>query len=113
MYVVGTLLAPTAGRTIDLALLPLVEDVSSIKTYDWCSYVYKKLRKAIKRYKDGLSSKNCNGCLLVLVICYLHMFPIFGMNESVERPLIKHWTTSKLRKRVKDERSILVVLANF
>uniref|UniRef100_A0A803N8K5 Uncharacterized protein n=1 Tax=Chenopodium quinoa TaxID=63459 RepID=A0A803N8K5_CHEQI len=45
-------LAPTTNRTISLKLLKAVEKVDEIKTFDWCSYVLKKLKKAVQKYKD-------------------------------------------------------------
>uniref|UniRef100_A0A803NDZ1 Uncharacterized protein n=1 Tax=Chenopodium quinoa TaxID=63459 RepID=A0A803NDZ1_CHEQI len=50
--------APTTNRTISLKLLKAVEKVDEIKTFDWCSYALKKLKKDVQKYKDDETAQN-------------------------------------------------------
>uniref|UniRef100_A0A803LBF6 Ubiquitin-like protease family profile domain-containing protein n=1 Tax=Chenopodium quinoa TaxID=63459 RepID=A0A803LBF6_CHEQI len=96
-------LAPTTNRTVSLKLLKAVEKVDEIKTFDWCSYVLKKLKKAVQKYKDDENAQNVSGCLLALQIMYFHRLNFQGEKESSTLPLIQHWTDVKIKKRIKLE----------
>uniref|UniRef100_A0A803N1G6 Aminotransferase-like plant mobile domain-containing protein n=1 Tax=Chenopodium quinoa TaxID=63459 RepID=A0A803N1G6_CHEQI len=94
-------LAPTTNRTVSLKLLKAVEKVDEIKTFDWCSYVLKKLKKVVQKYKDDENAQNVSGCLLALQIMYFHRHNFQGEKESSTLPLVQHWTDVKIKKRIK------------
>uniref|UniRef100_A0A803N9H9 Uncharacterized protein n=1 Tax=Chenopodium quinoa TaxID=63459 RepID=A0A803N9H9_CHEQI len=58
LQAMSSFLAPTTNRTVSLKLLKAVEKVDEIKTFDWCSYVLKKLKKAVQKYKDDENAQN-------------------------------------------------------
>uniref|UniRef100_A0A803MGE8 Ubiquitin-like protease family profile domain-containing protein n=1 Tax=Chenopodium quinoa TaxID=63459 RepID=A0A803MGE8_CHEQI len=58
LQAMSSFLAPTTNRTVSLKLLNVVEKVDEIKTFDWCSYVLKKLKKAVQKYKDDENAQN-------------------------------------------------------
>uniref|UniRef100_A0A803N393 Ubiquitin-like protease family profile domain-containing protein n=1 Tax=Chenopodium quinoa TaxID=63459 RepID=A0A803N393_CHEQI len=103
LQAMSSFLAPTTNRTVSLKLLKVVEKVDEIKTFDWCSYVLKKLKKAVRKYKDDENAQNVSGCLLALQIMYFHRLNFQGEKESSTLPLIQHWTDVKIKKRIKLE----------
>uniref|UniRef100_A0A803LEJ7 Ubiquitin-like protease family profile domain-containing protein n=1 Tax=Chenopodium quinoa TaxID=63459 RepID=A0A803LEJ7_CHEQI len=103
LQAMSSFLAPTTNRTVSLKLLKAVEKVDEIKTFDWCSYVLKKLKKAVQKYKDDENAQNVSGCLLALQIMYFHRLNFQGEKESSTLPLIQHWTDVKIKKRIKLE----------
>uniref|UniRef100_A0A803N8J7 Uncharacterized protein n=1 Tax=Chenopodium quinoa TaxID=63459 RepID=A0A803N8J7_CHEQI len=58
LQAMSSFLAPTTNRNISLKLLKAVEKVVKIKTFDWCSYVLKKLKKVVQKYKDDETAQN-------------------------------------------------------
>uniref|UniRef100_A0A803MUZ1 Ubiquitin-like protease family profile domain-containing protein n=1 Tax=Chenopodium quinoa TaxID=63459 RepID=A0A803MUZ1_CHEQI len=103
LQAMSSFLAPTTNRTVSLKLLKAVEKVDEIKTFDWCSYVLKKLKKAVQKYKDDENAQNVSGCLLALQIMYFHRLNFQGEKESSTLPLIQHWMDVKIKKRIKLE----------
>ena len=100
LHAMSSFLAPTTNRTVSLKLLKAVENVDEIKTFDWCSYVLKKLKKAVVNYKNDENAQNVSGCLLALQIMYFHRLNFQGEKESSTLPLIQHWTDAKIKKRI-------------
>uniref|UniRef100_A0A803LIR7 Uncharacterized protein n=1 Tax=Chenopodium quinoa TaxID=63459 RepID=A0A803LIR7_CHEQI len=82
-------------RTISLKLLKAIEEVDDIKTFDWCSYVLRKLKKYVDKYNKDLTVQSMSGCLLVLLILYFHRLNFQGQKESCSLPLIQNWTDAK------------------
>uniref|UniRef100_A0A803MZA6 Ubiquitin-like protease family profile domain-containing protein n=1 Tax=Chenopodium quinoa TaxID=63459 RepID=A0A803MZA6_CHEQI len=58
LQAMSSFLAPTTNRTVSLKLLKAVEKVDEIKTFDWCSYVLKKLKKVVQKYKYDETAQN-------------------------------------------------------
>uniref|UniRef100_A0A803MBQ5 Uncharacterized protein n=1 Tax=Chenopodium quinoa TaxID=63459 RepID=A0A803MBQ5_CHEQI len=83
LQALSSFLAPTTNRTVSLKLLKAVEKVDEIKTFDWCSYVLKKLKKAVQKYKDDETAQNVSGCLLALQIMYFHRLNFQGNKDVV------------------------------
>ncbi|XP_021758664.1 uncharacterized protein LOC110723627 [Chenopodium quinoa] len=103
LQAMSSFLAPTTNRAVSLKLLKAVEKVDEIKTFDWCSYVLKKLKKVVQKYKDDENAQNVSGCLLALQVMYFHRLNFQGEKESSTLPLIQHWTDVKIKKRIKLE----------
>uniref|UniRef100_A0A803MYS5 Uncharacterized protein n=1 Tax=Chenopodium quinoa TaxID=63459 RepID=A0A803MYS5_CHEQI len=103
LQAMSSFLVPTTNRTVSLNLLKAVEKFYEIKTFDWCSYALKKLKKAVQNYKDDETAQNVSGCLLALQIMYFHRLNFQGEKESSTLPLIQHWTDVKIMKRIKLE----------
>ncbi|KAH9610542.1 hypothetical protein KSS87_021091 [Heliosperma pusillum] len=101
LYALSTFLSPTPKYSVDFKLLKAVEDVKKIKQYNWSKYVMEKLAEGIRALKKG--GKNLCGCIVVLIIAYLHRFEFNGEIQPTELPLIKHWSDTKLLKRVNEE----------
>uniref|UniRef100_A0A803KTY7 Ubiquitin-like protease family profile domain-containing protein n=1 Tax=Chenopodium quinoa TaxID=63459 RepID=A0A803KTY7_CHEQI len=100
VHVMSSFLAPTPNRTVSLKLLKDVEEVDEIKTFDWCSYVLRKLKKSVNKYKKDLTIQSVSGCLLVLQILYFHRLNFQGEKESCSLPLIQHWTDAKVKSQI-------------
>uniref|UniRef100_A0A803N341 Uncharacterized protein n=1 Tax=Chenopodium quinoa TaxID=63459 RepID=A0A803N341_CHEQI len=58
LHAMCNFLAPTTNRTVSLKLLKAVEEVDEIKTFDWCSYVLKKLKKVVDKYNIDETVQN-------------------------------------------------------
>ncbi|KAK9740534.1 hypothetical protein RND81_03G042500 [Saponaria officinalis] len=105
MYSMSIFLAPTSNRTLDLKLVKAVQNVTRIRNFDWCSYVFNELVNSIRLCKQGGKTFVC-GCILVLMLSYFHRFDFKGRVLSHTLPLIKHWDDTKLSTRVDDEKKI-------
>uniref|UniRef100_A0A803MIS8 Ubiquitin-like protease family profile domain-containing protein n=1 Tax=Chenopodium quinoa TaxID=63459 RepID=A0A803MIS8_CHEQI len=55
VHAMSIFLALTPNRIVSLKLLKAVEEVDEIKTFDWCSYVLRKLKKSVDKYKKDLT----------------------------------------------------------
>ncbi|KAK9723965.1 hypothetical protein RND81_05G037600 [Saponaria officinalis] len=105
MYSMSIFLAPTSNRTLDLKLVKAVQNVTRIRNFDWCSYVFNELVNSIRLCKQGGKTFVC-GCILVLMLSYFHRFDFKGRVLSHSLPLIKHWDDTELSTRVDDEKKI-------
>lgn len=104
LYSMSTFLSPTSNHCLDFKLLKAVEDVEKIKEYNWSKYVCEQFLGGIASFKDG--SKYLGGCILVLMLTYMHRMEFNGVVESTELPLIRHWSDEKLSERVHKERKL-------
>ncbi|XP_074267709.1 uncharacterized protein LOC141591267 [Silene latifolia] len=90
MFSMGSFLAPTVHKRVDLRLLRAVENVNDIVKQDWCSYVIFKLSEAVKSYKNN-DTTNVGGCLLFLQLVYFHRLSWRGNPAPRELPLQWEW----------------------
>ncbi|KAK6149533.1 hypothetical protein DH2020_017058 [Rehmannia glutinosa] len=104
LYSLSTFLTPTANRTIDFSCFKSLLDVDAIAHFDWCSLVLEILGRAVDNFNKK-STTHISGCILALQIIYLHRLKWQGVVEPFDLPLIQDWTTQRIRKRVKEERS--------
>ncbi|KAL2922006.1 Midasin, partial [Bienertia sinuspersici] len=103
VLVFSTFLAPIANRTADLRFIKSLVNVNEIRSFNWCKYVLERLCEAVKNYKKG-EQQSVSGCVLLLEILYFHRLKFRDIAESSNLPLIQHWTTLKVRDRIKMER---------
>ena len=104
VYVCGHFLDPTPqGTYIDKRLLVALDDVSRIRSYDWCSLVMDKIGQSARSFAmtDYCS---VNSCVWVLIFCYFHRFNYKGRDEPSSIPLCGHWTDERVKSRVNRER---------
>jgi len=106
IYLMSTLLAP--GSKYDYVSLEywgaLVEP-ASIKDFDWCEYVLRKLLQAVVKLKNelqvGNKVSNITGCSVFLQILYLDSIDIGVMNmEHSSFPRIKHFAAEELKSMI-------------
>ncbi|KAK9668806.1 hypothetical protein RND81_13G088200, partial [Saponaria officinalis] len=103
LYTMSVFLAPTSNYTLDFKLLKTVEDVSNIRNRDWCMYVFEQLVGSVRVFKAGGGRKSfVSGCILVLMLSYLHRIDFKGEVSPHSLPLIKHWDDKKLSERVRN-----------
>ena len=77
LYACACILSPNANHTVDHGLLPFLQDVDKIKDLDWCGYVLDRLGTGVDNFlnpKKGKKGISCSGCVLVLLIYYLHRY---------------------------------------
>ncbi|KAK9715502.1 hypothetical protein RND81_06G169000 [Saponaria officinalis] len=104
LYTMSVFLAPTSNYTQDFKLLKTVEDVSHIRNCDWCLYVFEQLVESVRVFKTGGGRKSfVSGCILVLMMSYLHRIDFKLEVSPHSLPLIKHWDDKKLSERVRNE----------
>lgn len=102
LFTVSTFLAPTSNHSLDMKILKAVDDVSEIKNFDWCGYVFSELLLAF----TPPIPKYLRGCVIFLMVAYFHRFDNAANPLSNELPLIKHWNDDVLWKRVQEETSM-------
>ncbi|KAK9691827.1 hypothetical protein RND81_09G222700 [Saponaria officinalis] len=102
LYAMGTLLAPTAHKNVDLLLTKAVNNVVNIANLDWCSYVLDQLGFVVDKWKKK-KTKNVGGCTMFLQIVYFQRMCWKGRKEPSDIPLIQNWTYDKMRVRVDEE----------
>lgn len=101
MHVMCTLLTPSLSRKMDTKLVGVLEDINNIQKYDWCTYVLNHLGKTMIDYDD--CKEYIPGCVLFLQLCYFHRYLFRGTCSPKSLPLIRHWTTELLKKRIREE----------
>ncbi|KAK9698269.1 hypothetical protein RND81_08G092600 [Saponaria officinalis] len=104
LYSMSVFLAPTSNYTLDFKLLKTVEDVSHTRNRDWYLYVFEQLVESVRAFKTGGGRKSfVSGCILILMLSYLHRIDFKGKVSPHSLPLIKLWDDKKLSERVRNE----------
>ena len=105
LYAGSTILAPLPEHKIRYNLLPVVEDVNSIPTFDWCRYTLSILASSIARIlKPGSTHSTVNGCDLVLLVAYCYRLLFKGQRFSKTLPLVKNISDQMLKITFNEER---------
>lgn len=98
-YSMAVFFSPTSNYVLDLELVHAIDNVLEIPKQDWCQYVFDSL---IKASEPPLKKYLC-GCMLFLILTYLHRFDFRGVRLDSTLPLIQHWDKASLEDRVKLE----------
>ncbi|XP_074293139.1 uncharacterized protein LOC141620072 [Silene latifolia] len=76
LFVMSCFVAPVSGYVVDLRLLSAVEDVSRIKEFNWCQFVFSDLVTSVRETLNG--RKNIRCCVVLLAITYFHRYFFSG-----------------------------------
>ena len=92
-------LGPTTNLKLDFSILRAVDNSSKIHTYDWCSYVFKRVLERCKKLKNN----TLVGYWPVLFVTYFHRYNFRDKQSSALLHLIQHWDEESLQLRVDHE----------
>ena len=105
LYAGSKILAPLPKHKIRYNLLPVVVDLSSIPTFDWCHYTLSILASSIARIlKPGSTHSTVNGCVIVLLVAYYYRLVFKGQRFPKTLPLVKNISDQMLKIRFYEER---------
>nr|XP_043614365.1 uncharacterized protein LOC122586441 [Erigeron canadensis] len=107
LYVLGTLLCPTARLDVSPSFLHLLTDMDCIHEYNWAKFLLDRLVREVSRYRQG-KQRAVGGCLLFLQIFYYESVAIGGACEPgpVVVPCLSLWTEEAISEREKQEKEL-------
>ncbi|MFS7890453.1 putative protein-serine/threonine phosphatase [Helianthus anomalus] len=107
LYVLGTLLCPTARLDVSPSFLHLLTDMDSIHEYNWAKFLLDRLVREVSRYRQG-KQRAVGGCLLFLQLFYYESVAIGGTCEPgpIVVPCVSLWTEEAISEREKQEKEL-------
>lgn len=107
LYVLGTLLCPTARLDVSPSFLHLLTDMDCIHEYNWAKFLLDRLVREVSRFRQG-KQRAVGGCLLFLQIFYYECVAIGGSCEPgpVVVPCLSLWTEEAISEREKQEKEL-------
>ncbi|KAI3726430.1 hypothetical protein L1987_66227 [Smallanthus sonchifolius] len=107
LYVLGTLLCPTARLDVSPSFLHLLTDMDSIHEYNWAKFLLDRLVREVSRYRQG-KQRAVGGCLLFLQIFYYECVAIGETCDPspVDVPCLSLWTEEAVSEREKQEKEL-------
>ncbi|KAI3785222.1 hypothetical protein L1987_44337 [Smallanthus sonchifolius] len=107
LYVLGTLLCPTARLDVSPSFLHLLTDMDSIHEYNWAKFLLDRLVREVSRNRQG-KQRAVGGCLLFLQIFYYECVAIGETCEPgpVVVPCLSLWTEEAVSEREKQEKEL-------
>ncbi|KAI3761015.1 hypothetical protein L1987_51420 [Smallanthus sonchifolius] len=107
LYVLGTLLCPTARLDVSPSFLHLLTDMDSIHEYNWAKFLLDRLVREVSRFRQG-KQRAVGGCLLFLQLFYYESVAIGGTCEPgpVVVPCLSSWTEEAISEREKQEKEL-------
>ncbi|XP_076911526.1 uncharacterized protein LOC143569526 [Bidens hawaiensis] len=107
LYVLGTLLCPTARLDVSPSFLHILTDMDSIHEYNWAKFLLDRLVREVARYRQG-KQRAVGGCLLFLQLFYYESVAIVGTCEPglVDVPCVSLWTEEAISEREKHEKEL-------
>ncbi|XP_071707095.1 uncharacterized protein [Rutidosis leptorrhynchoides] len=107
LYVLGTLLCPTARLDVSPSFLHFLTDMDSVHEYNWAKFLLDKLVREVSRFRQG-KQRAVGGCLLFLQLFYYESVAIGGPCElgPVVVPCLSTWTEEHISEREKQEKEL-------
>ncbi|KAL8246944.1 hypothetical protein R6Q59_008160 [Mikania micrantha] len=107
LYVLGTLLCPTARLEVSPSFLHFLTDMDSVHEYNWAKFLLDKLVREVSRFRQG-KQRAVGGCLLFLQLFYYESVAIGGPCElgPVVVPCLSSWTEEHISEREKQEKEL-------
>ncbi|XP_071735241.1 uncharacterized protein [Rutidosis leptorrhynchoides] len=107
LYVLGTLLCPTARLDVSPSFLHFLTDMDSVHEFNWAKFLLDKLVREVSRFRQG-KQRAVGGCLLFLQLFYYESVAIGGPCEldPVVVPCISTWTEELISVREKQEKEL-------
>ncbi|KAJ0659756.1 putative protein-serine/threonine phosphatase [Helianthus annuus] len=107
LYVLGTLLCPTARLDVSPSFLHFLTDMDSVHEYNWAKFLLDKLVREVTRFRQG-KQRAVGGCLLFLQLFYYESVAIGGSYElaPVVVPCLSSWTEEHISEREKQEKEL-------
>lgn len=107
LYVLGTLLCPTARLDVSPSFLHFLTDMDSIHEFNWAKFLLDKLVREVARFRQG-KQRAVGGCLLFLQLFYYESVAIGIPGElgPVVVPCLSSWTEESISEREKREKEL-------
>ncbi|XP_076946320.1 uncharacterized protein LOC143617738 [Bidens hawaiensis] len=107
LYVLGTLLCPTARLDVSPSFLHFLTDMDSVHEYNWAKFLLDKLVREVSRFRQG-KQRAVGGCLLFLQLFYYESVAIGGPCElgPIVVPCLSSWTEEHISEREKQEKEL-------
>ncbi|XP_027078993.2 uncharacterized protein [Coffea arabica] len=107
LYVLGTLLCPTARLDVSPTFLHFLTNVEVIHQYNWGKFLLDRLVREVARYRQG-KQRAVGGCLLFLQLFYYECVAVRGLHElaPVSFPCLYSWGEEEISEREKQEKEL-------
>ncbi|KAL3525506.1 hypothetical protein ACH5RR_013878 [Cinchona calisaya] len=107
LYVLGTLLCPTARLDVSPTFLHFLTNVDVIHQYNWGKFLLDRLVREVSRYRQG-KQRAVGGCLLFLQLFYYECVAVRGLHElaPVSFPCLYSWGEEEISEREKQEKEL-------
>ncbi|KAL3526986.1 hypothetical protein ACH5RR_011642 [Cinchona calisaya] len=107
LYVLGTLLCPTARLDVSPTFLHFLTNMDVIHQYNWGKFLLDRLVREVARYRQG-KQLAVGGCLLFLQLFYYECVAVRGLHEldSVSFPCLYSWGEEEISEREKQEKEL-------
>ncbi|XP_021773569.1 uncharacterized protein LOC110737532 [Chenopodium quinoa] len=92
----------TSRSTLNFKFLYCCENVSQIKTYDWCTYTFENLINSVAEWKEGAAY--FTGPLPFLMVMYFDRLKRGTAQPRRTIPLIAVWNKQMIQERMKVEK---------
>ncbi|KAL8546801.1 hypothetical protein ACS0TY_006497 [Phlomoides rotata] len=107
LYVLGTLLCPTARLDVSPSFLHFLTDMDIIHQYNWGKFLLDRLVREVARYRQG-KQRAVGGCLLFLQLFYYESVAVGEPSELSPAifPCLSSWGEEEISEREKQEREL-------
>ncbi|XP_042033274.1 uncharacterized protein LOC121779888 [Salvia splendens] len=107
LYVLGTLLCPTARLDVSPSFLHFLTDMDTIHQYNWGKFLLDRLVREVARYRQG-KQRAVGGCLLFLQLFYYESVAVGEPSELSPAifPCLSSWGEEEISEREKQEREL-------
>ncbi|XP_073293800.1 uncharacterized protein [Primulina huaijiensis] len=107
LYVLGTLLCPTARLDVSPSFLHFLTNMDAIHQYNWGKFLLDRLVREVARYRQG-KQRAVGGCLLFLQLFYYESIAVGEPSELSPAifPCLASWGEEEISEREKHEREL-------
>lgn len=107
LYVLGTLLCPTARLDVSPSFLHFLTNMDVIHEYNWGKFLLDRLVREVARFRQG-KQRAVGGCLLFLQLFYYESVAVGGPCEPapVVIPCLASWSEEEISEREKQEKEL-------
>ncbi|EPS61547.1 hypothetical protein M569_13248, partial [Genlisea aurea] len=107
LYVLGTLLCPTARLDVSPSFLHFLTDMDTVDQYNWGKFLLDRLVREVARYRQG-KQRAVGGCLLFLQLFYYESIAVGEPSELSPAvfPCLASWGEEEISEREKQEREL-------
>ncbi|VFR00939.1 unnamed protein product [Cuscuta campestris] len=107
LYVLGTLLCPTARLDVSPSFLHFLTNMDLIHQYNWAKFLLDRLVREVSRFRQG-KQRAVGGCLLFLQLFYYESVAVRAVYvlAPVAFPCLFSWGEEEITDREKREREM-------
>ncbi|CAH9094657.1 unnamed protein product [Cuscuta epithymum] len=107
LYVLGTLLCPTARLDVSPSFLHFLTDMNVIHQFNWGKFLLDRLVREVSRFRQG-KQRAVGGCLLFLQLFYYESVAVRAVYElaPVAFPCLFSWGEEEITEREKLEKEM-------